>query len=367
MALQSNRFAGDRTLQACAAGAARLAAGSSGDAVRKIQQALIDVGFALPQSGVDGRFGAETTSAVKKLQGAQRLSSVDGIVGPATLLALDALLLLALPKAARIAPAGTHWGVDSAAPANFAIHNRSGALTTLFDLVTEELGMPEFWGRYLFKSDGLGVTAVSKAEAQFIRDRSGGKCRILLIANIAEARFSQGRLIGQSDALGAIGRCGALGVPVGAFVFADIEPQFRCSAGWFQGWWERMLLAGRGRGGLYVEPGQLTFSQPHRAALKATLDIFSAALDPDPQIFTPDPPAFARLLWSQRPLRFFKSPIDPNNFIPDAYAPREPTYQKGMTAIWQYAGNCPVIASNRASIIDMNLATDLGLASMWNP
>lgn len=367
MPLRSSRFAGDRTLEACLAGAARLSIGSSGPAVAKVQQALIDLGIPLPAPGADGAFGGGTATGIVKFQIMRKLARPDGVVGPATMQALDDSFPGAGNSSGRTIPRGAHWGVDTAAPANFAVHNRAGALITLFDLVVEELGMPEFWGRYLFGSKNLGVTAVSKAEADFIRDRSGGACRVLLISNIAGTRFSQGRQVGQADALGALNRCGTLGVPRGVFVYADIEPQFQCSSGWFQGWWEQMLAAGRGRGGLYVEPGQITFSKPHRAALKETLDIFSKALNPDPQFFVPDPAPFARLLWSQRPLRFFKSNIDPANFIPADYAPNEPTYQKGMTAIWQYAGNCAVLASNRATIIDMNLATDQGLASMWQP
>ena len=365
MPLKSSRFAGDVILEACLTGAVKLRKGSVGPAVSKVQKALVDLNFPLPRFGADGDFGAETVSAVMKFQASKKTLAVDGVVGSGTMQALDASFPGGEPGSGRNIPRGAHWGVDTAAPANFAVHDRSGALTTLFDLVTAELGMPEFWGRYLFGSKALGVSGLGKAEADFIRERSGGGCRILLISNIAAFRFSQGRQIGREDAQAPLNRCNALAVTPGAFVYADIEPQFQCSAGWFQGWWETMQQAGRGRGGLYAEPGQLTFNRPHRAALKETRDLFEKARDPEPVSFPPDPPNIARLLWSQRPLRFFKTNIDSTNFIPSEFAPNQPTYQPGMTAIWQYAGNCAVIANKRATIIDMNLSNDQGLASMW--
>ncbi|GAB3745183.1 hypothetical protein GCM10027598_81320 [Amycolatopsis oliviviridis] len=61
--------------------------GASGDAVLRLQRALnaaLDAGLEL-----DGRFGANTTAAVKRYQGAHGLSA-DGIVGPNTWAALQA-------------------------------------------------------------------------------------------------------------------------------------------------------------------------------------------------------------------------------------------------------------------------------------
>ena len=55
-----------------------------GDAVREIQQALVDAGFPVD---VDGFFGAGTDAAVRQYQAANGLA-VDGIVGPATSAAL---------------------------------------------------------------------------------------------------------------------------------------------------------------------------------------------------------------------------------------------------------------------------------------
>lgn len=56
-----------------------------GDDVKKVQQALLEAGF---QIDVDGIFGSQTNKAVVQFQ-QQRKLVVDGIVGPATLAALE--------------------------------------------------------------------------------------------------------------------------------------------------------------------------------------------------------------------------------------------------------------------------------------
>src|SRR5215217_9678387 len=60
--------------------------GSSGEAVRQLQQALKDLGF--DPGGVDGEFGSNTEAAVKAFQ-SDRGIGVDGIVGEITWLNID--------------------------------------------------------------------------------------------------------------------------------------------------------------------------------------------------------------------------------------------------------------------------------------
>ena len=60
--------------------------GSSGQAVRELQQALKGLGY--DPGAVDGHFGPRTESAVKAFQKAQGLA-VDGIVGDITWLNID--------------------------------------------------------------------------------------------------------------------------------------------------------------------------------------------------------------------------------------------------------------------------------------
>ncbi|MBQ0037461.1 MAG: peptidoglycan-binding protein [Clostridiales bacterium] len=61
-----------------------LGMGSSGSSVRKLQNALINKGYSVGNSGADGVFGNDTLRAVKKYQKANGLS-VDGIAGQNTL------------------------------------------------------------------------------------------------------------------------------------------------------------------------------------------------------------------------------------------------------------------------------------------
>ncbi len=87
--LMSPRFADDPVLQAVFIGQRLLRKGDKGQAVQKIQQALMDLGYPLPNFGADGDFGNETTSAVINYQRANGLSA-DGIVGKITMGRLDA-------------------------------------------------------------------------------------------------------------------------------------------------------------------------------------------------------------------------------------------------------------------------------------
>src|SRR5262245_21479703 len=62
------RWAGDATLARVAEGTRTLSVGSSGEHVRRIQQALIDIGALSPSHGVTGRYDADTAAAVRRFQ-----------------------------------------------------------------------------------------------------------------------------------------------------------------------------------------------------------------------------------------------------------------------------------------------------------
>lgn len=64
-----------------------LSIGSSGDAVKKLQNALINAGYNVGSTGADGKYGANTQSAVKKYQKDMGISA-DGIAGKLTQSAL---------------------------------------------------------------------------------------------------------------------------------------------------------------------------------------------------------------------------------------------------------------------------------------
>lgn len=96
MPLKSPRFANDPRLQRAAENNPPMGWGESGEPVRKVQQALIDLGFPLPLStrrtgSPDGVFGKETYNAVLAFQRRERFSA-DGVVGKDTLGRMDTLL-----------------------------------------------------------------------------------------------------------------------------------------------------------------------------------------------------------------------------------------------------------------------------------
>ncbi len=62
---------------------AKIVFGDSGNNVKKLQNALIDLGF-MPKGSADGSYGYQTYNAVKAFQKANGLE-VDGVAGPATL------------------------------------------------------------------------------------------------------------------------------------------------------------------------------------------------------------------------------------------------------------------------------------------
>lgn len=102
MRLTSPRFNTNARLQMTADNNPPMKFGDRGLYVRHVQQALIDLGYALPKSikkfkTPDGIFGGETKSEVIEFQKKQKLKSpwfdVDGIVGEQTMGAFDKLLL----------------------------------------------------------------------------------------------------------------------------------------------------------------------------------------------------------------------------------------------------------------------------------
>ena len=88
--LTAARFSGNADLEAVYDNERLLRVGDSGTAVSLMQQALIDGGFSLPQFGADGIFGNETRRALMDFQRTSSLSA-DGVLGPNTMSALNAL------------------------------------------------------------------------------------------------------------------------------------------------------------------------------------------------------------------------------------------------------------------------------------
>ncbi len=90
--LTSPRLKGNAVLEACFENKRLLRSGDPDtEAIKIIQQALVDSGFSLPQFGVDGKFGKETKTALEQFQVNAGLTGrdVDGIIGPITMHLLD--------------------------------------------------------------------------------------------------------------------------------------------------------------------------------------------------------------------------------------------------------------------------------------
>lgn len=96
MPLTSPRFRNNQRLQTAAENAPSLKQPERGQAVRLLQQALIDCGYPLPKSTArygspDGKYGVETETAVRAFQGNHHLPRIDGHAGHDTLYELDKL------------------------------------------------------------------------------------------------------------------------------------------------------------------------------------------------------------------------------------------------------------------------------------
>lgn len=86
--LTSRLFSGDATLQAVYDNHRTLKCGSSGEAVKKVQRALIRLGH-LAANEDDGKFGDKTEAAVRSYQQAHAALSDDGVVGMNSLGMMD--------------------------------------------------------------------------------------------------------------------------------------------------------------------------------------------------------------------------------------------------------------------------------------
>jgi hypothetical protein len=99
--LQSPRFAGDPILEACLNGQHRMLAPQIGEAVKKVQRALRDLGFPLPltfaRGDADGQYGDETARAVSRFKRDNNIEPSDGVVGRKTMAALDGLFTSSPP------------------------------------------------------------------------------------------------------------------------------------------------------------------------------------------------------------------------------------------------------------------------------
>ncbi|AOO82292.1 peptidoglycan-binding domain-containing protein [Bosea vaviloviae] len=98
MALTSSRFTSEPRLRKASENTPALKQGDTGEGVAILQTALIDLGFAMPNSThkgktlPDGIFGAETAIKIREFQAAAGLVA-DGVVGRMTLSALETAVI----------------------------------------------------------------------------------------------------------------------------------------------------------------------------------------------------------------------------------------------------------------------------------
>ncbi len=98
MALSAGRFSANARVQSASNNSPSMKQGEKGVAVAIVQQALVDLGLAMPLTTnnrrrlTDGIFGAETTRVVILFQNTFGLVA-DGVVGRQTLAKLDELII----------------------------------------------------------------------------------------------------------------------------------------------------------------------------------------------------------------------------------------------------------------------------------
>lgn len=87
--LVSSLFTGNIDLEGVAAGTRTIQAPEQSDTVALVQQALVMLDFAFPDSGVDGQFGSETSTAVSAFKTDRAILPSDPVVGKGTTAGLD--------------------------------------------------------------------------------------------------------------------------------------------------------------------------------------------------------------------------------------------------------------------------------------
>lgn len=151
--LQNARFKADPSLTRVASGEAMVAKGASGEGVKALQTALMDLGYSLPKFGADGGFGNESISALKQFQHDQKLS-VTGKVDAATLGALD-----------KAAPAP---GSRAVVFPEYDQMMKDGVLTTTLGVGFDEDGS-DLWERKKLL-DGLASRGFAKLDVATLSD-----------------------------------------------------------------------------------------------------------------------------------------------------------------------------------------------------
>ena len=299
----------------------------------------------------------------------------------------------------------------------------------LFDYVARRMHPRriEFWGRYLNRRLPVdrrtgevlsppGISSITPDEADFLHARGA---RVLLTYNGSRGRRVRpgsligGRRGGERAAAAAHTICEQLQVPARTVIYADVE-NWDGDVRWFRGWYETLRQAGR-PSGVYGRPVRLvenparpqrqygtyldairsrwtrdearrriaweagvTGRQPRRVATgsywadelaQAMADVTVAGVLADGRDPLRGPSGVPFSVWSSEPRRVIGEQEDAHldaSDIPDEFVPAVPTRSAGIrTVVWQYLENALFVRSGPRGTVDMNLASDRGLAGMW--
>ena len=126
--------------------------GAKGDAVKRLQEQLLALGYQLPKWGADGDFGEETLAAVKAFQKDRGLE-VDGIVGPKTKAALDEAVAKQDKKHVKVTGATVNIRASANLEAKILGVVKSGEL---FDYLGEDSS--DGWHHILYKNQKAWIS-----------------------------------------------------------------------------------------------------------------------------------------------------------------------------------------------------------------
>ncbi|MGX5515364.1 glycoside hydrolase domain-containing protein [Bacillus cereus] len=218
------------------------------------------------------------------------------------------------------------WGVDSCEPANAKRQATNNKF--LLEYVQDELGQPDFWGRYL--TTPCGPNGVLTSEEIIYLKNNG--VRIMPIYNSIDPYNMNDHIKGANDADKAINIASRLGIlnPTKIIIYLDIEQSYKPTADYLKGWSETFFKRSDTEG---VLPGFYC-----NTVTKNFLDPFCNAISDNPNL---DSPVAKTVLYTTQPQ--LSSCLKKDN-IPD-WAPTQPTclvgefIDKGVQ-VWQYKIQC---------------------------
>lgn len=288
------------------------------------------------------------------------------------------------------------WGVDSYNPASHPVYvphrylrrgERDGLREPLFDYVMRRADrMPSFWGRYINQARG---NRLHPGEADYIFERSGGTCRVLVVFNDVDGRdgalMSQGHGGGVDAARAAIAAARRHSVPFSARIFLDLEG-WQVRPDYLEGWWDGMADGPyRGSGGIYGRGAEVRLSRrgflpstnpryrPHssnwaRSALGAESSAVTRGWPSLISNLAQGRPGQDRSchIWSNTPRRSGEI-TNARDILPPVFGGMGPVGALTMqTVVWQFWLNTFFPASASRGAVDLNLATKRGWNDMWS-